>query len=189
MSNINLLPWRDEAKKRKQREFFVILASAGLITVILVMMVDFAIGTLKDAQDSRNNFLKGEIAVLDSQITEIKNIKKRRSQIEERINLIQELQVSRNQVTELFNALPDLTPTGVYLSSLGLKGVNINVKGQSEDNTRLVSMLRSIRSSAFFGGTPKPSITNSKGKLSDFTFSFVIDPNKEQAKKEVGGKK
>lgn len=189
MSNINLLPWREEAKKQKQREFFIITAGAALVTIMIIMGINVGISSLKSAQDSRNNYLKSEISILDQQIVEIKDIKKRRMQIEERIDLIQKLQVSRNQVTELFNALPTLTPTGVYLSSMQLSGKEISVKGKSEDNTRLVSMLRSIRSSDLFGGTPKPTISNSKGKLSDFSFDFMIDPEKIQEPQSTGGKK
>ena len=81
MIRINLLPHREEAKKGKREQFYVL---TGLISVLAALIV-FAIYTLIygqiNAQAGNNDFLKKEIAVLDKQLDQIKRLKEQLSLI------------------------------------------------------------------------------------------------------------
>ena len=62
MAHINLLPWREQLRKDRQRNFFVVVGIAAIISVLVVGAVHIHILTLIDHQESRNNLLKQEIA-------------------------------------------------------------------------------------------------------------------------------
>jgi len=65
MPRINLRPWREEERKRRQREFGVAVAGAFVAGIAVVMLTMFAYGQMISAQQSRNERLRAEIAELE----------------------------------------------------------------------------------------------------------------------------
>ncbi len=47
MAHINLLPWRDQLRKERQRSFFIFLGTAAVITVLAVGYVHWHIDGAK----------------------------------------------------------------------------------------------------------------------------------------------
>jgi type IV pilus assembly protein PilN len=74
MAFINLLPWREEAEKAKQREYFTLLTIVAVIAFAMVFIISQFYQMRIDGQNSRNQFLKTEIALLDARIIKIKNL-------------------------------------------------------------------------------------------------------------------
>jgi type IV pilus assembly protein PilN len=74
MARINLLPWRDELRQQRQKEFFTSIGLSALLTVCILGFVHMYIDGLITHQESRNKLLKDEIAELDKKIREIKDI-------------------------------------------------------------------------------------------------------------------
>ena len=58
MAKINLLPWRDELRAQRQREFYVMLAGAAVAAVFAVFVWWYWMGMRLDNQDARNAYLK-----------------------------------------------------------------------------------------------------------------------------------
>ena len=75
MSNINLLPWRESAKERQKQAFFILLGITCAIAVAIVFAVNQYFNHQISAQNQRNQFLQHEIAILDTQIGQINEIK------------------------------------------------------------------------------------------------------------------
>ncbi|GAD04021.1 PilN domain-containing protein [Agarivorans albus] len=190
MSNINLLPWREEVKSKQKRDFWVALASSAGITVLALLLVQNYYTGLQDKQSARNQFLEKEIAILDHQIGEIRKIKEQKQSLKERIALIQTLQESRNIPTKIFNNLPLIAPTGVYLDSLAFKDSAINLDGKSEANYRVASLMRNIEQRVWLGTPSIRSIVALPGKqadmeLSKFQLNFAVNLGLPNDKKEA----
>ena len=60
MPRINLLPWREEDRKRRQREFGIATAGAVVVAVGAVLLTMFAYSQMIDDQKSRNQRLTDE---------------------------------------------------------------------------------------------------------------------------------
>ncbi|GDY26744.1 MULTISPECIES: PilN domain-containing protein [unclassified Agarivorans] len=190
MSNINLLPWRDEVKTKQKREFWIGLASAAAITLVALLGVQGYYTNLQDKQTARNQFLEKEIAILDHQIGEIRKIKEQKKSLKERIALIQTLQESRNVPTRIFNNLPLIAPTGIYLDSLAFRDSAINLDGKSEANYRVASLMRNIEQKVWLGSPSIRSIVALPGKqadmeLSKFQLNFAVKLGVPEEKKEA----
>ena len=74
MSNINLLPWREAQRKRKEKDFYGLLFLVCLVTGALMFGGKIYLDGEIDTQNQRNAYLNNEISILDRQIAEIKNI-------------------------------------------------------------------------------------------------------------------
>ena len=71
---INLLPHREERRKRARTHFAVLAGMTAALGCVVVGAVWFVnLGSINE-QENRNKFMKAEIAKLDKEIDEIKDV-------------------------------------------------------------------------------------------------------------------
>lgn len=144
MAHINLLPWRETLRKKRKRDFGVQVLGAVILAALGVFLWYMQVQQQIEFQESRNSFMKSEIAKVDEKIKEIKDLEKRRAELVARMNVIQELQASRPMVVHLFDELVKTIPEGVFLQSLQQKGNGVTLKGQAQSNARVSAYMRAI---------------------------------------------
>lgn len=144
MARINLLPWREELREQRQKEFITATVAALLLTALLFYVgVLFVNGMLND-QTERNNFLGKEIALLDEEIKEISTLERERDRLLARMQVIQELQTSRPKVVKLLDSLARVVPEGVYLQKVTRTGDDLTFNGVAQSNARVSVFMRQI---------------------------------------------
>ncbi len=177
MAYINLLPWREEALKAKQKEFYILLAGVSLLTLSLVLLINFYYQSRVDGQVARNQFLQNKIQVLDIQIAEIKTLNEKKAALQKRIDVIEQLQRSRNVGTKVFDELAKIIPNGIYITQLEKQGASIQLTGKSESNNHLANMIRAVELSDMFTDATPESIVTGEGSakfLSNFKMQVTI---------------
>lgn len=150
MANINLLPWRDEYRQEKKREFFSILL---LLCMLAGLGCYLWVGYSKDLianQNERNTLLENEIAALDAQVAEINELEKRREELESRIEIIQELQVKRPLIARYFDEIVRAVPEGLFFADLERKSDTFSISGTTESNSRVSTLMRNLDGSEWF---------------------------------------
>jgi len=147
MAKINLLPWREEIRKQKQREFVISAAGGALLAGLIVLLAHFHIDGLIDNQNQRNAFLKTQIAILDERIGRIKELEKMKADLLARMNVIQELQRSRPESVHLMDELVRSLPDGVYLKTFKQNGKSLEMTGVAQSNARVSDYMRNIDAS------------------------------------------
>lgn len=150
MTRINLLPWREELREEKQKEFlqylvFVLIVASGLVFVAM-QYVNAAI----DDQRARNSYVQNEIAVLDERITEIRDLQQRRQELLARMQVIQDLQGNRPVIVRIFDQLVRTLGTGVFYNQLQVQGNVVTVTGVAESNNRISELMRNLDASEWF---------------------------------------
>lgn len=195
MAYINLLPWREEALKIKQKEFFTMLTAAGLVAFALIFAVNLYFQARIDGQTMRNQFLTNEIQELDIQIIEIKTLNDKKAALQERIDVVEQLQRSRNVGTQILDEIAKIIPNGVYITRLDKQGNSIEITGKSESNNHLANMIRAIELSDLFTDATPESITADDGSpklLSSFKMRVkiqgLINDAELDGKAQGGGK-
>ncbi|TQV88947.1 PilN domain-containing protein [Aliikangiella coralliicola] len=162
MANINLLPWREELRQEKQRQFLSILGLVAILGVAFMWAVYTYYSTQLDNQRQRNNYLQSEIRKLDSKIKEIQTLEKERQQLVERMNLIQDLQKSRPQVVHVFDEIVGTMPEGVNLASIERKDKDLILNGVAESGPRISKFMRNISTSKWLELGPLEEISGDK---------------------------
>jgi len=177
MAYINLLPWREEALKAKQKEFYMILAGVSLLALAFTLLINLYYQTHIDGQVSRNQFIQNKIEILDIQIAEIKTLNEKKAALQKRIDVIEQLQRSRNVGTQVFDELAKIIPNGIYITQLDKQGASIQLTGKSESNNHLANMIRAIELSDLFTDATPESIVTGEGNakfLSNFKMKVTI---------------
>ncbi|QTH65218.1 PilN domain-containing protein [Psychrosphaera ytuae] len=177
MPYINLLPWRETARKERQQQFLAILGVISGLVVFLVFLLNMYYSERLAGQEYRNNYLRSEISILDQRIREIRNLNKTKDDLNQRIELIELLQESRNLGTQIFNEIARVVPAGIYLTKVEKKGSGLLINGKSESNNRLSNMMREIERSELLEGADLDSIVSAEREdqlLSDFSMTIAV---------------
>ena len=98
-------------------------------------------------QNARNQFLQSRIAVLDTEIAEIRNIKTQTQELLSRKLVVETLQNSRSEVVHLLDQLVKLLPDGVYLQSVKQNDQIITLTGYAQSNAWVSMLMRNLESS------------------------------------------
>jgi type IV pilus assembly protein PilN len=162
MPYINLLPWREEAQKVKERQFFTLLAGVAFSAFLLVFIVAQLYQLIIDGQRQRNQFIKNEIQILDLRIGQIRKLNDKKKALEQRMAVVEQLQMSRNVGTEVLDEIAKIVPAGIYLTRMEKQGNSLFLVGKSESNNHLANMIREIESSKLFTEATLESITSAE---------------------------
>jgi type IV pilus assembly protein PilN len=139
---INLLPHREEKRKRKKIAFFAGLAAAAVAGLFVVGGWYVIVEQLKSAQQDRNQFLSAEIAKLDKEIKDIAALKAEIASLTARQKAVEDLQTDRNLPVHILNELVKQTPEGMYFTSLKQDGQLLSVGGIAQTQERISEFLR-----------------------------------------------
>ena len=139
---INLLPHREVRRNQRKRSFYIGLAACVLGGVVIVGIWYSVLQQMTSAQDSRNNFLKAEIARLDLQIKDIATLRSEIEALKARQRAVEDLQTDRNVPVHLLNELVRQTPEGVYLGTIKQNGEVVAITGTAQTNERVSEFLR-----------------------------------------------
>ena len=155
MPHINLLPWRAELRKRRNKEFGILAFVVAAVAAGVVAGVDWHFQQRIDFQNSRNAFLEQQIASLDKKIKEIQELDREKERLLARMRIIQQLQSSRPEIVRVVDALVETLPDGVFYTGVKQQGPAFNVVGVAQSNARVSSLMRQLESSEMFEN-PKP---------------------------------
>jgi type IV pilus assembly protein PilN len=175
MARINLLPWREELRKQKQKDFVAAMGIFVLVTMGLLVAVHLYIEGVKEYQTKRNQLLEDEIKQLDVQIARIHDIEETKKKLLAKIDVIQKLQESRPEIVHLFDEIPKTAPDGVHLTKLMQTGAALTFTGKTQSNARVSAFMRAIEASKWIN-SPKVVVIQSPDKkepeqISDFTLT------------------
>jgi type IV pilus assembly protein PilN len=144
MPRINLLPWREEQRKERQKNFLIASGSAVLMGIITIMLVSWTYDRFISYQNARNNILEVQIDLLDKKIESIRGLEREKERLIARMEIIERLQKSRPEVVHLFDEMVHTIPDGVYLTSFKQTDRRLEIKGVAESTTRVSAYMRNI---------------------------------------------
>ena len=142
MIMINLLPHREERRKRRKIAFFAGLGVAAVAGAAIVGVWYLVVEQLVSTQQQRNSFMQAEIAKLDVQIKDIASLKAEIASLKSRQKAVEDLQIDRNVPVHVLNELVKQVPEGIYVTSVKQDGQNLNVAGIAQTQERVSEFLR-----------------------------------------------
>lgn len=152
---INLLPHREEARKRRREVFFVTLGLAVLAGVLICSITYSWYLTQMESQRARNTFLQTEITRLDEQIKDIATLQAEINSLKARQTAVEDLQENRNLPVYLLSELVRQLPDGVYVNSLKQENQTVLITGIAQSNERVSELLRNVSNNSAWLSKPE----------------------------------
>ena len=187
MIRINLLPHREAARKAKRDQFYALAGLVSLLALVVIFAGYSMVEVRVSEQAGKNTFLKQEIAQLDKQLGDIKNLREQTQALLARKQVIENLQRDRGETVQLLGELVRHVPEGVYLKSLKQSGFSISVTGYAQSNARVSTLMRNIESSAWL---EKPRLIETKAitlngrRVNEFAMDFALRRAAEEGGKQ-----
>lgn len=201
MAKINLLPWRAERRAHRQREFYGMLGLAAAAGLVLSFLIWFYYSQQISGQNTRNQFLQGEITKVEAKIKEIEVLDKQKDRLLARKKVIEELQANRSQMVHLFDSLVRTIPDGVALAGIKQEGDILTLEGRSQSNARVSTYMRNLEGSGWMTNPDLsiieakaeekgPSALSSESRSLPYVFTLKVklaNPNEADQKNGAAG--
>jgi type IV pilus assembly protein PilN len=149
MPRINRLPWREQERKVRRREFMVAAGGAVFAAIIFTLGGKLLYSSWTDSQNEKNTLLRNEIKKLDAQIADIQDLENRKQRLVARMEIIERLQRKRPEIVHLFDEIVKTVPEGVYLTNIKQSGNKLEIHGVAQSSTRVSTFMRNIDASVW----------------------------------------
>lgn len=161
MARINLLPWRQEERLRKNKEFNAVAGAAAALSILAVLLVMTFLNNELSNQQAANDKIKAENARLDGVLTEIADLEKQRDDMLARMKVIQDLQGRRSIPVRVWDDIARATPSSAYLIGVKREQDLITLTGFAANNNVVAEFIRNLDASAWLGNSIVPNIKTS----------------------------
>lgn len=177
MIRINLLPHREEKRKARRQQFYVLLGLVSVLAAVIWFLGFSYINREIAVQNEKNEFLKKEIASLDKEISEIRKIQAQTNALLARKRVIEALQANRTEMVHLFNELAKQVPEGIYLRTLSQTGQRIAITGYAQSNARITTLMNNLDESPLLERSTlietKAAVVGNR-RLNEFSITTMI---------------
>jgi type IV pilus assembly protein PilN len=198
MIRINLLPHREEKRKRRQQQFIGIFVFSLLLGLVAAGAVWFFLDQQVQQQQANVAYMKGEIAKLDKQIEEIRKIREETASLLAKKQVVEGLQSNRSEPVQLLDQLLRQLPEGIYLKAIKQAGVKVNVIGYAQSNARVSTLMRNLGASPYLENPELVEIkavlldNNPNKRVNEFSMNISVkrakaEDGKGAAKAPAGG--
>lgn len=186
MAKINLLPWRAERRKQREREFGAIMGAALVFGALIVVGWGWYVGQMLDGQKARNDLLTKEITLLEDKIKEIEALKDKRDKLLQRKEVIETLRASGSGTVRMLDDLVRTIPDGVRLTNIKQQGEALILEGLAQSQARISSYMRNLETSRWLS---KPDLQKSEAtgpdKTARYKFSMMVTLRKSKEEIEA----
>jgi type IV pilus assembly protein PilN len=180
MIRINLLPHREEKRKRREQQFAVLAGMAGLIALAAAGGVYLFLDSQETQQQRNVAYMKTEIDKLDKQIEEIRKIREETASLLAKKQVVESLQSNRSEPVQLLDQLLRQLPEGVYLKAIKQIGPKVNVTGYAQSNARVSTLMRNLGASPYLENPELveikavPSPANPGSRVNEFNMNISV---------------
>ncbi|WP_395146601.1 PilN domain-containing protein [Moraxella atlantae] len=180
MARINLLPWRQEVRERKNKEFMTLIVAVLLLSLLGAFAAWSYFNRELEQQQQANESIKQANAELDKALKQISTLEQQRNDIIERMKVIQDLQGRRPVPVHVWDDIARLVPAQMYLTNMKREGDVITFTGQADNPNTVSTLIRNLDGSkwlqdsavvslsqpnavAYQNAAPNPQPTNAAG--------------------------
>jgi len=180
MIRVNLLPHREEKRKRRQQQFGVLAGIAAVAGLLVAAAVWVFLDQQVSQQQAQVAYMKAEIDKLDKQIEEIRKIREETASLLAKKQVVEGLQSNRSEPVQLLDQLLRQLPEGVYLKAIKQTGAKVNISGYAQSNARVSTLMRNLGASPYLENpelveikaVPSPDKTGNR--INEFNMNISI---------------
>ncbi|WP_173912151.1 PilN domain-containing protein [Acinetobacter sp. Marseille-Q1618] len=150
MAKINLLPWREELREQRKKQFVAISIGIAVLGFIIVLLAWMYFNQRLEDQEQANQLVVSTNQNLDTQLKTLDGLQEQRNAIIERMKLIQGLQGQRPVTVRLVDELVRVVPPAMYITKFSRTGDKFTIEGKAESPNTVADLLRGLEASEWY---------------------------------------
>lgn len=177
MIQINLLPWREQERKKRQTRFAIIAGGFVGLGILMTLFIHTHYAALIHRQLQRNDFLQ---TTLNQQSDELMNLDKNKKELNDmdaELRYIFSLRLASYRAVRLLDMLAQTNPDSVTLYKVIRAGDTIRVFGKAKSNLQVTLYMESLEKLKMFS---QPVLTEISGKEGDTGEERIFELKIEQ---------
>jgi type IV pilus assembly protein PilN len=178
MIKINLLPYREKAKKENIARQISIMAGSFVVFILVLILIQFNYITSISGLESRIKDAEATLTTLNKKIGDLENFKKDKRELEQKLGVISTLEENRLAPVKTLDDLAMLVPQkDIWFIKIAQKDNNLSINGIGRDNIAVADFMKIVEK---FDPIKSVDLLSSKTKdiagvtLQEFTFSCVL---------------
>jgi type IV pilus assembly protein PilN len=174
MIQINLLPWREQARKENRIRFFVQMSTFIGISLFCLVILHIIFSLKFSAQQKLNNYLEDEINQEQNLLSDSTVKQDQKKSLEMQLRFIINLHKINIQAIQLLNELTILVSRNISLNKIIKIGNKIILMGAAKSNADLTLFKNDLAKSKIFNQLVLTDISSEKGvSATNFTLEMV----------------
>jgi type IV pilus assembly protein PilN len=178
MIRINLLPYREIAKKETQSRQIFILAGSFLLFLLILGAVQLYFWRSISSLEEDVKVKEERLVVLNKTIGEVEKFKKEKQILEKKLAVIDELEKNRSYPVRMLADIASQVPVkDVWLDKLSQNPGSLSIEGRGRDNFAIVRFMKNLEGSMYIQSVELVSSKQSELsgiKLQQFNLSCVL---------------
>ncbi len=181
-TRINLLPWRADRRKQRERDFYMTLGATAAVAVAVLFVAFYWMDAVIKNQDARNVYLQEQIKELDVKILALQKLEKTKAELLKRKQIIEELQQNRSQMVHLFDELARTIPDGDRLTGLKQNGDTLTLDGVAQSNANVATYMTALDESKWLNRSDlRKTEAKHDDKKNPYIFSMDVKLRKPES--------
>ena len=144
MDQINLLPWREQARQVKRTEFLITLGFFIGLTLVLVFILHLYLSMLVCHQMDRNQYLQSELDKNQGEVTTLKEKKKEVLALRAQLQFLKELRGKSYRAVRILNMLTTAVPQSLSLEKVIRNGNSVMIEGVAQSDLEVTLFMKNI---------------------------------------------
>ena len=144
MSQINLLPWREQARQAKKVRFSIRVAVSAALAIFCVLIIHLYYQGVAHTKNKRNAYLQQQLSAEQTELNTLNQKRRDQDQIVSELKTIFTLRENSYDAVALLDALARVVPDAVSFSSVIRQGNVIVVTGKARSNPQITTLMKNI---------------------------------------------
>jgi len=156
MTQINLLPWREQLRQTKRMNFTFILTGFIALTLFLLFIVHLYLYRVINDQQQKNNYLQSDFQHEQSELGTLNKKKQEQLNVISQLHFIFSLRDNSYRAVRLLDGLARVVPDAVSLNKIMRQGNTITITGKAQSNLQVTLFMENMAKSKIF---KQPALT------------------------------
>lgn len=178
MIRINLLPYREAAKKENIKRQITIIAGSFLIFLLILVYLQISLSSSISTLEANIKEKDEKLVILTKTLGDIEGLKRAIKELEQKLAVIKGLEADRFFPVRMLAELAQLVPQkDIWLEKISETGPDLRIEGVARDNTVVARFMKSLELSSFVSSVSLISTKQkevSGVKLQQFTLSCAL---------------
>lgn len=150
MIKINLLPYREKAKKENLKNQIIILSGMLALFLLIILAVHLYFSMSVSSLEAKIQEAEAKLVVLNKKVGDIEGFKRDKKELEQKLGVINSLETNRLFPVRMLDELNLLVPSKeAWLERISQTGKELRIEGIARDNGTVARFMKNLEKAGF----------------------------------------